>query len=51
MKYLKIGGLMVLSLYGLYLCKSALGINLSTKYTAWEFIKYPVKPIMKRDHG
>jgi hypothetical protein len=51
MKYLKIGGLIVLSLYGLYLFKSALGINLSTKYTAWEFIKYPIKPITERHHS
>lgn len=35
--------LLLVGLYGLYLIKSAVGINLSDKYTAWNFLKYPVQ--------
>ncbi len=43
--------LIILLLYATYLIKSAMGINLSEKYTAWDFIKYPVKPLIDRPHG
>jgi hypothetical protein len=29
-------------LYLLYLVKSALGINLSDRYSAWDFLKFPI---------
>jgi hypothetical protein len=38
-------------LYAAYLVKSAVGINLSKKYTAWDFLKYPVKSLIDRPHG
>jgi hypothetical protein len=44
-------GLIILMLYVAYLLKSAMGINLSEKYTAWDFLKYPVKSYLDRSHG
>ncbi|KAM3114433.1 hypothetical protein [Phormidesmis sp. 146-33] len=42
MKYVTRSLQILLCLYALYLVKSALGINLSQRYTAWDFVKYPV---------
>ena len=44
-------GLLILLLYGAYLIKSAMGINLSQKYTAWDFLKYPVKSFIDHPHS
>jgi hypothetical protein len=38
-------------LYLLYLVKSALGINISDRYSAWGFLKLPIQPILNRHHG
>jgi hypothetical protein len=38
--------LVVLSLYLLYLVKSALGINLSNKYSAWGIFKLPIRSLL-----
>ena len=35
--------LLLSGVYALYLVKSALGINISDRYSAWEFVKAPVK--------
>jgi hypothetical protein len=51
MKYAKRTALILLGLYGLYLIKSAIGINLSQRYTAWDVLKYPVKSFIDRPHG
>ena len=41
----------VFLLYLVYLVKSALGINISDRYSAWGFIKLPIQPILDRHHG
>ena len=41
----------VFLLYLIYLVKSALGINISDRYSAWGFIKLPIQPILDRHHG
>ncbi|NJR48600.1 MAG: hypothetical protein HC780_02635 [Leptolyngbyaceae cyanobacterium CSU_1_3] len=46
MKYLTRSLLILLCLYGIYLVKSAMGINLSHRYTAWEFVKYPIHDLI-----
>ena len=43
--------LVLFSLYLLYLVKSALGINISDRYSAWGFLKLPIQPILNRHHG
>lgn len=35
--------LVVLGLYGLYLIKTVMGIDISKRYTAWDVFKLPVK--------
>ncbi|HEY9627673.1 MAG TPA: hypothetical protein V6C84_10255 [Coleofasciculaceae cyanobacterium] len=40
------------SLYLLYLVKSALGINLSDRYSAWAIFKLPIQSILDaRSHS
>ncbi|HEY9639470.1 MAG TPA: hypothetical protein V6C57_03245 [Coleofasciculaceae cyanobacterium] len=39
--------LILFSLYLLYLVKSAVGINLSDRYSAWGVFKLPIQPILK----
>lgn len=41
-KYVSRSMAILLILYGLYLVKTAMGINLSNRYSAWEFVKAPV---------
>ena len=41
----------VFLLYLVYLVKSALGINISDRYSAWSFLKLPIQPILDRHHG
>jgi hypothetical protein len=36
----------LLTLYVLYLIKTAMGINISEKYSAWDFVKAPIKPFI-----
>ncbi|MDX2097734.1 MAG: hypothetical protein SFW36_08145 [Leptolyngbyaceae cyanobacterium bins.59] len=43
MKRFKLTVLILMLLYLLYLTKSALGINLSQRYTAWKVFKLPVE--------
>lgn len=38
--------LVIVGLYGLYLLKTVLGIDISKRYTAWDVLKLPVKPLM-----
>jgi hypothetical protein len=38
-------------LYVFYLVKSALGINISDRYSAWGFLKLPIQPILDHHHG
>ena len=38
--------LMVVGLYGLYLLKTVLGIDISKRHTAWDVLKLPVKSLM-----
>ena len=38
--------LILISLYLLYLVKSALGINLSQKYSAWSIFKLPIQSLL-----
>jgi hypothetical protein len=40
-----------LSLYGLYLIKSAMGINILQNYSAWWVLKLPIQPIMEARYG
>ncbi|MGV0029299.1 hypothetical protein [Phormidesmis priestleyi] len=51
MKYVTRSLQLFLCLYVLYLVKSALGINLSQRYTAWEFVKYPVHSFIEHPIG
>jgi hypothetical protein len=46
MKQLYHLGLICLALYLLYLVKSAVGINLSQKYSAWGIFKLPIAPLL-----
>jgi len=43
MPFLKRGFTVFLGLYLLYLLKTALGINISDRYTAWNILKAPLK--------
>jgi hypothetical protein len=44
-------GTLVLLVYGLYLIKSAMGINISNSKTAPDWLKLPIAPILKaHDH-
>ncbi|MBD3880722.1 hypothetical protein IFO70_03030 [Phormidium tenue FACHB-886] len=43
--------LVLFSLYLLYLAKSALGINLSHRYSAWGILKLPIQPILDHRHS
>jgi hypothetical protein len=47
MKRLQQIALILFSLYLLYLIKSAVGINLSDRYSAWGFVKLPIQPILR----
>jgi hypothetical protein len=42
----RFGGL-ILAVYGLYLIKSAMGINISNSKTAPDWLKIPIAPILK----
>ncbi|WP_181314469.1 hypothetical protein [Phormidesmis priestleyi] len=46
MQFAKRSLLIFLSLYVLYLAKTAVGINLSKRYTAPGFVKFPVKAFL-----
>jgi hypothetical protein len=43
--------LVLLSLYLLYLIKSALGINLSDRHSAWGILKLPIQPVLNHPHS
>jgi hypothetical protein len=45
-KILRNLALILFLLYLLYLVKSALGINLSDRYSAWAIFKLPIQPIL-----
>jgi hypothetical protein len=36
----------LLVLYVLYLVKTSMGIDISSRYSAWEFVKAPVHPFI-----
>ncbi|NJR64369.1 MAG: hypothetical protein HC772_02000 [Leptolyngbyaceae cyanobacterium CRU_2_3] len=46
MKRLQQIGLVLFSLYLLYLMKTAMGINLSNRYSAWAIFKLPVQTVL-----
>jgi hypothetical protein len=37
--------------YGLYLCKTALGIDLLPHFSAWRVFKQPIAPILEARYG
>jgi hypothetical protein len=51
MKRFRQGLLILICLYGLYLIKTALGINISDRYTAWEIFKLPAQPFLQHSSG
>ncbi|MBD2120142.1 hypothetical protein [Trichocoleus sp. FACHB-262] len=51
MRRFRQGLLILICLYGLYLIKTALGIDISQRYTAWEVFKLPVKSLIHRSSG
>ena len=38
-------------IYVLYLCKTALGINLFPQFSAWRVFKQPIAPILEARYG